>query len=127
MKKATVLFVDDEKDMLTLMADLLETRGYSVITADNGTDGLTLAKSRQPDIIILDISMPEMDGGQVAAQLKETAETKDIPVIFLTGLLSKDIEKNNRHMVGGHIMFAKPCEIDALAEQIDKLVPVSTE
>ena len=123
MENATILFVDDEKDMLIIMEDLLEARGYSVITANNGVDGLSLAKSRKPDLIILDISMPDIDGGQVAQELKQSPETKDIPVIFLTGLLSKE-DENTRHMVGGHIMFAKPCDFDALTKQIEKLLPI---
>ena len=122
MGKATILLIDDEKQMLTLLADILEVRGYSVITADNGIDGYDLAKSKRPDIIILDLAMPDVDGGQVAQQLRETPQTEHIPIIFLTGLLSKDIEANNKHIVGGNIMFAKPCDFDDLTNQIEALL-----
>ncbi len=123
MSKATILLIDDEKQMLTLLADILEVRGYSVITADNGIDGYNLAKSKRPAVIILDLAMPDVDGGQVAQQLRETPQTEHIPIIFLTGLLSKDIEANNKHIVGGNVMFAKPCDFDELTNQIEKLLP----
>lgn len=124
MEKATILVVDDERDMLTIMEDLLEARGYSAIVADNGTDAVNIARSQKPDLIILDISMPKKDGGQVAQELQDMPETRDIPVIFLTGLLSKDVEENNRHMVGGNVMFAKPCNFDELTAQIERLTAV---
>ncbi len=122
MSKATILLIDDETQFLTLLTDILELRGYSVIIADNGKDGYDLAASKRPDLIILDLAMPNMDGGQVAQQLRETPETEHIPIIFLTGLLSKDIEANNKHLVGGNIMFAKPCDFNDLTNQIEKIL-----
>ena len=125
MSKSTILVIDDEKDVLTLMAELLDIRGYDVLTADNGADGFQIAVSERPDIVILDISMPDMDGGQVAEKLKENPQTQNIPLIFLTGLISKDSEVGSNHIVGGNIMFAKPCDIDELTEQIEKLMPTA--
>jgi len=125
MKKATILVVDDEKNVLKIMSYNLRARGYSVITAANGIDGYDLARSKRPDLIILDILIPDIDGSELAEKLKEEPETKDIPVIFQTALLSKDIEKNNRNIVGGNVMFAKPCDFDELAKQIEKLLAIS--
>lgn len=125
MSKSTILVIDDEKEFLVLMEELLDIRGYDVLTADTGLEGIQLAVSKRPDLVILDISMPEMDGGQVAEKLKGHAQTQDIPIIFLTGLISKDDEVGSNHIVGGNIMFAKPCDMDALAEQIEKLMPVA--
>ncbi len=122
MSKATILLIDDETEMLTLLADILEVRGYSVIATDNGIDGCNLAASKRPDVIILDLAMPDMDGGQVAQKIRETPETAHIPIIFLTALLSKDIETSNKHIVGGNIMFAKPCDFDELTNQIETLL-----
>ncbi len=122
MSKATILLIDDETQMLTLLADILEVRGYSVITADNGIDGFNLAMSKRPDIVILDLAMPDVDGGQVAQQLRETPQTEHIPIIFLTGLLSKDAEAHNKHLVGGNIMFAKPCDFGDLIDQIETIL-----
>ena len=125
MSKSTILVIDDDKDVLALMAELLDIRGYDVLTADTGLEGVQLAMSKHPDIVILDISMPEMDGGQVAEKLKDHPQTQNIPIIFLTGLITKDSEVGSNHVVGGNIMFAKPCNMDELAEQIEKLTPVA--
>lgn len=125
MEKTTILVIDDEQDILTLMCDFLEAKGYAVITADSGADGISLAKSSNPDLIILDISMPDIDGGQVAEELKQTPATQDTPIIFLTGLLAKDNEEDNRHLVGGNIMFAKPCNFEKMVQQIEQLLGVS--
>jgi response regulator RpfG family c-di-GMP phosphodiesterase len=121
MSKSTILLIDDEQDVLMLMGQMLQIKGYNVVTADNGVEGKKLAASEKPDVIILDISMPGMDGGQVAEELKESPETKDIPIIFLTGLLTKEIEANNRNLVGGNIMFAKPVNIEKLVKKIQSL------
>jgi len=125
MSKSTILVIDDDKGVLTLMGELLDIRGYGVLTADTGLEGIQLAVSKRPDIVILDISMPDMDGGQVAEKLKGHSQTQNIPIIFLTGLISKDNEVGSNHVVGGNIMFAKPCDMDALVEQIEKLTPVA--
>ena len=125
MSKTTIMIIDDDKDILALMSELLDIRGYSVLTADTGLEGIQLAVSKHPDLVILDISMPEMDGGQVAEKLKGHSQTQNIPIIFLTGLITKDSEVGSNHIVGGNIMFAKPCDMDALTEQIEKIMPVA--
>ncbi len=81
MKK--VLIVDDEPDVLEVLGRRLTQAGYQVIKAQNGEDGILKAKKELPNLIILDIIMPDMDGGSVANKLKEDKTTKDIPIIFL--------------------------------------------
>ena len=120
MKK--ILVVDDEKDVLLMLEKRLTYAGYSVITADNGFDALALAKSKRPDLIILDIVMPEMEGGEVAGKLKENPQTRNIPVMFLTAILSKDEDISNDHRVADNIIFAKPFEPEELLSQISKLI-----
>ncbi|MFA6186756.1 MAG: response regulator [Phycisphaerae bacterium] len=120
MKKA--LIVDDEKDLLQMLGKRLTASGYSVITATNGRDAIVLAKSQHPDIIVLDIVMPQMDGGQVAAELKEHPSTRNIPVILLTALFSKAEEEKYGSIVGGNITLAKPFDAEKLLEQIKKLL-----
>jgi len=88
--KKKVLVIDDENDILLIIKSALHEEGYDVATANNGYDGLALAEDASPDLIILDIMMPEMDGFEVLQQLKENEKTAQIPVVILTGLSSKD-------------------------------------
>jgi len=88
--KKKVLVIDDENDILLIIKSALHEEGYDVTTANNGYDGLALAEDASPDLIILDIMMPEMDGFEVLQQLKENEKTAQIPVVILTGLSSKD-------------------------------------
>ncbi len=122
MDTKKILIVDDEKEALFILEKELTARGYSVIAADNGSDALNLAKSEYPDLIILDIWMPEMDGAEVAAKLKEDPKTKDIPVIFLTCLFQKREGEEEGRVVAGKVLIAKPYSIGALSTQIERLV-----
>ena len=106
MKK--VLIVDDEEDVLVVLGKRLYKAGYQVAKARSGHEGVEKAKKELPNLIILDILMPDMDGGEVIKVLKEDAATKDIPVIFLTCLYTKQDEKKEGHLVGKHLFIAKP-------------------
>jgi CheY-like chemotaxis protein len=83
--KPAVLIVDDQPFYTTMFRGVLEQHGFRVLVANSGPDGLKLAKNHKPDIIVLDIEMPGMDGFAVCQKLKEDTEVKDIPVIILTG------------------------------------------
>jgi DNA-binding response OmpR family regulator len=121
MKK--ILVVDDEEDVLQMLGKRLTTEGYSVITATNGADAIGLALLQQPDIIILDVLMPDMEGEEVAAKLKEYSQTKNIPVIYLTALYPKAEEEKYRSTeTTRNIIFVKPLDADKLLEQIKKLL-----
>ncbi len=83
---ALVLIVDDVLDNLAVLHDALDETGYTVLVASNGAAALKIAKEAQPDIILLDAIMPEMDGFEVCTKLKADIDTRNIPVIFMTGL-----------------------------------------
>ena len=122
MHKKKVLIVDDERDALFILEKELAARGYAVIAADNGKDAMVLAKSKRPDLIILDLEMSDMYGGDVTRMLREDPETKDIPVIFLTGTFPKEEEGKGSRMVGGYVLFAKPYYIEELVNAKKKLL-----
>ncbi len=122
MDKKKILIVDDEKDALFILEKELEARGYSVIVAENGNDALNLAKSEHPDLIILDIWMPDMDGSEVAAKLKDDFITNDIPIIFLTCLFQKREGEEQGRVVAGNVLIAKPYDIRALSTEIRELL-----
>jgi CheY-like chemotaxis protein len=119
-----ILVVDDEKDVLLMLTKRLVANGYIVITADNGYDAITLAKSKSPDLIILDLLMPDMDGGEVAGKLRNDPKTQNIPVIFLTALLAKSEDCKERHTIARNITFAKPVDTAELLAEIEKLLCV---
>lgn len=86
---STVLVVDDSKTEIFQFREILEKLGYEVITAENGRDGVAMAKQEQPDVVLMDIVMPDMNGFQATRQITRAAETKHIPVIIVS---SKDQE-----------------------------------
>jgi len=89
-----ILFVEDESALQKTFGDVLKKEGYDMISALDGEAGLKLAKERKPDLILLDLILPKMDGFEVLKQLKKEVETKAIPVIVLTNLERVvDIEK----------------------------------
>ncbi|MGD0784784.1 MAG: response regulator [Sedimentisphaerales bacterium] len=120
MKK--ILIVDNEEDFLQMLDKRLTTEGYSVVKATNGTEAIGLALLQHPDIIILDVLMPDMEGEEVAAKLKEYSPTKNIPMIYLTALFSKADEEKIRSKTNGDMIFVKPLDADKLLEQIKKLL-----
>lgn len=89
-KKKTVLAVDDENDVLLIIKTSLEAEGFDVLSASNGPDALEIAKQSVPDLIVLDLMMPEMDGFEVIDKLKGNDVTRDISVIVLTGVAERE-------------------------------------
>ena len=81
-----VLIVDDVLDNLAVLHDALDESGFTVLVANGGLKAIQIAKDTQPNIILLDAVMPEMDGFEVCVKLKENIDTRDIPIIFMTGL-----------------------------------------
>lgn len=84
VRKKKILAVDDEKAIVRLVQVNLEREGYEVVTAYDGREALEKVASERPDLIVLDVMMPYMDGFEVLQQLKKDPETRDIPVIMLT-------------------------------------------
>jgi DNA-binding response OmpR family regulator len=125
--KRKILVVDDEKDGLLVLERTLAAERYSVITAENGRDAIIAAASEHPDLVILDVALPDMLGGEVAAKLKESIENKNIPIIFLSAMFSKTEESRKGHVVGSSMMFAKPYDRQELLTAIKKILGGKTE
>lgn len=115
-----ILIVDDEKDILEMLEKRLSSTGYSVIKADNGKDAIDMAKKEQPDLILLDIAMPGMSGGEVAEKLKDDPDARDIPIVFLTCLFTKEDEAVQGHEIYGKVFIAKPYNPEDLLREIKK-------
>src|ERR1700691_651148 len=91
MKK--VLVVEDDADVSSNIKYMLTKTGYTVLVANDGTQGLTMAKDNLPDLIIMDLMLPGMQGGDVVSAIKKHPPCTDIPVILLTGLMSNKEER----------------------------------
>jgi len=115
-----VLLVDDSPEYRDLYAVLLEETA-SVITASRGEDALTIATTRQPDAIVLDVMMPGMDGWQTCERLKANPATQSIPVIMLTSLDGLDVPETAAR-VGAAYVLIKPCSVERLALAIKSVV-----
>jgi len=117
MADVKVVIVDDDKMMRKLLETLLKKEGYQVFIACNGEEGLDRVSEIRPDIVILDVRMPKMDGFEALEALKQDESTKDIPVIMLTSLgLDEDV---NRGMsLGAARYLTKPMQSDLLLESL---------
>lgn len=112
-----ILAIDDENDVLLIIKTALNDEGYEVITATNGYDGLAMAEEQQPDLIILDLMMPEMNGLEVLTQLKSNDLTGQIPVIVLSGLNDKE-KIRTALSKGTEYYIIKPYEYDDLINKV---------
>lgn len=125
MDKSKILLVDDDVDFVEAINIMLEKRGYHVITASSGKEGLKKAKSQNPDLILLDIMLPDKDGYSVCRQLTENPETGQIPVLILTAISNRKKDEKYAdkiafyHKANGFI--EKPVMEDELLEKIDSL------
>lgn len=116
-KQIKVLTIDDETEVLELLSELLDASGFSVKSSNDATVGLEIAKEFKPDAIVLDIIMPQMDGYQFCKLLKNDKSTRNIPVIFLTGVDPQD-DSGKAFEAGGQLFVKKPFKIDELVPVI---------
>jgi CheY-like chemotaxis protein len=117
MSKKRVLMVDDEAGLTRMVKVALEARGqYSVQVVNDPRDAIATARSFKPDIILLDLVMPGMDGGEVANLLRAESELRDVPVIFLTATARGKEASHEGLVSGGYLFLSKPV---ALADLIN--------
>mgnify|MGYP001578534461 FL=1 len=122
MEKKKILIVDDEPDVLVLLGERLNKAGYDVIKASSGKEAVELAAKKLPNLIVLDIAMPVMDGSEVASILRSDPKTKDIPILFLTCLFTKNEEKVCGHLLGQNFFVAKPYDVTEFLTEVDKRI-----
>ena len=121
----TILYVEDNAEHRLMMHTLLISRGFNVEMGRNGEEGVKLAKELHPDLILLDLYMPKMDGFGMMEHLKEDPTTQDIPIIVVSAWPTGDHRK--RAFEGGALAFvAKPYDTDALVDLIKENLPVRT-
>jgi two-component system alkaline phosphatase synthesis response regulator PhoP len=121
MKKGKILVVDDEINITQILEFSIGAEGYEVITAMNGEEAVDKARRELPDLIILDIMMPRIDGYEACRILKANPLTKNIPVVLLTAK-GRDIDKRLGYEVGATDYIVKPFSPSKLIDRIHKLL-----
>jgi CheY-like chemotaxis protein len=117
--KTRILIIDDDQSFCDVYKSLLEgTDKYSVTTAGDGREGLLLAKNQNPDVILLDILMPRLDGGDVACLLSCNEATKETPYIFVTSL----VKPNENSINNKHHYLGKPIDLEDLTSTIEEVI-----
>ena len=124
MAQKKILIVEDEADMQYALTLLLEGSGYAVISASDGKQGLDKARSEKPDLIILDLMLPKIEGYKVCRMLKFDEKYKHIPIIMLTAR-AQEKDKATGIQVGANCYVTKPFQSDALVEKIKELITES--
>lgn len=121
--KKTILVVEDETDEVAYLAALFEDNGFAVISAHNGRDGFLKARTHHPDVITLDVTMPEETGVRMFRELQEDASTADIPVVIITGVSHefKRFIETRKHVNPPAGYFDKPPDRQELLAKIREL------
>jgi CheY-like chemotaxis protein len=121
MNKKKILLIDDEVSNTRPMKVNLERTGcYTVQTENNALHSLETARRFKPDLIFLDVMMPDMDGGQVAAQMEIDPALKNVPIVFLTAIVTKKETGEQGVVKSGHKFIAKPLNLEGLVACIEK-------
>jgi len=118
MPKTKILLVDDNTDIVEMIGIRLEANGYDVTAAFNGADAIAKAQSESPDLILLDISMPGLDGLEVGMRLKQNSSTKEIPIIMVTAKADREDILKAISDAGAVEYVIKPFRPELLLEKI---------
>ncbi len=119
---AKIMVVDDEPDLLEVVKLILESDGYQVVTANSGQEALDLIEKEMPDLVLLDIIMPRMDGWEVFSRIKSNSKTHDIPVIMLTAKDQRIDKLIGLHVVRVDDYITKPFGRAELLERIKRVL-----
>lgn len=121
--KKRILIIDDDQELVEAVTSALEEVGvYEVKGETKGNQGILTARSYQPDLILLDVMMPDMSGNDVARELMDGQSTKHIPIAYFTVIVCKDEVELNGGVIGGHRFISKPATVDELVRSIEETI-----
>lgn len=121
-RRRQILVVEDDAELARRVGTLLETQGYSVERARDGSEALVKFREKRPDLVILDAVMPKLSGFHVARLLKFDPQFKDVPILMIT-ILARPEDKERGEHVGVDLYLTKPFSDEGLLEHIRKLLP----
>ena len=127
MKNPKILIIDDEPEILILVKSRIEANGYKGVTANSGKTGIELAKKEKPNVILLDLLMPEMDGYEVMKKLKSDKETAGIPVILFTAAPPEEVTKKGGKVMEAVDFVIKPFDEKALLFLINRISDMTSD
>lgn len=120
-RKRRVLIVDDVADQRDIHATYLRFHGYETLEASSGEEALRVTLQQRPDLVIMDVKLPRMDGWRATERLKSDPVTREIPILILTArVLTKDRARSVA--AGADAYLPKPCELDQVLEQVERLI-----
>ena len=117
----TILVVDDNDMNLVLLSKILGLEGFQVVTAQNGTDALRAVEDKVPDLAILDVMMPDMDGYELCRRLRQSQIALKMPIVMLTAMSSEE-ERRLALDAGANDVWTKPFEMNVLRQRIGELL-----
>ncbi len=118
---ARILYVDDDLELTRLVQDCLEDEGYEVLIANDGEEGLGSVITERPDMVILDVMMPQLNGWEIAKYMREREDYNDVPILMLTGI-GPSLNEMTAPLYGANAHLDKPFEIDDLIEKVQALL-----
>lgn len=121
-KTRQVIYIEDEQEMIDLVRLILSRKGFEVIGATGGRDGLDLVRQKMPDLVLLDLMMPDMDGWDVYQQMKSDESTKEIPVIVVTAKAQSIDKVLGLHIAKVDDYISKPFSPQELVESVEKVL-----
>jgi len=119
-----IIYIEDEQEMIDLVRLILGRKGFEVIGANGGRDGLDLVRREKPDLVLLDLMMPDMDGWDVYQQMKADEETRDIPVIVVTAKAQSIDKVLGLHIAKVDDYISKPFSPPELLESVRKVLEI---
>ena len=121
MADTRILYADDDLELTRLVEDCLSAEGYEIIIANDGEEGLDKLITEQPDLVILDVMMPQLNGWEIVRYMREKDEYRDIPVLMLTGI-GPTLNEMTAPLYGANDHLDKPFEIDDLMTKVSALL-----
>ena len=119
--KKKALVVDDNESNLMLEKDLLEVAGFEVFVAENATSGITIARKEKPDVILMDVRLPDMRGSEASRILRQDKETSGIPIVFVTASVMAG-EKEEINAITNSGFIGKPINTRTFAKEISQFI-----
>ncbi|MCJ7621344.1 MAG: response regulator [Anaerolineae bacterium] len=116
-----ILIIDDDVLTSEVMKHALEVEGYEIVTAPNGVEGLAKARDEKPDLVVLDVMLPGLDGYEVCHRLREAPQTADLPILMLSAK-AREVDVETGRRMGANVFLTKPLDPSALVAQVGALL-----